>query len=1074
MNFAFVIVVIFFTINHKSDSARILGVIPTPSYSHQVWLQPLWKELSLRGHQLTVLTTNPMNEPNLTNLTEIDTSFSYNVLTDNLLEIINTQNPFKIIELNVKVFSKVIDKQLEHPEVKKLINDPNEKFDLLITEMSGFAPMAFSKRFKCPFIVVFPVNGFNEFHEMIGNPTHPILYPNLLLGEENNLNLFQRIMAVVLDFAFKMFVYFVYIPIDTEVIKKHFNFTCDPREFTDTLSAVFENSEPIFHGVRPVNPIFVQLGGKPMRMPSKPLSKDLQNILNKASNGFVYFSLGSNVNSKDLSNETMNVILDTFRELPYTILWKYELENLPNKSDNVIISKWISQLEVLSKFFSSIAVHLKVIVGHVNLKLFITHGGMQSIDEGISARVPMLGMPFFADQPYNIKKLVNRGCTLSVDYRTLKKEEFKASILEMIHNPTYRNQIKKLADLAEDQPMTGLERAIWWTEYVIRHNGTKHLRSPVLDTPFYQYYLLDVAGVFLQQVVVKTLTKELITKLLDSVINKNFHAWMTLQFRDKLQFKHPNIYEAIVANKLVSTLSSHASMKTFVIAFIVLAIIHLGHSARILGVVATPSYSHQVWLHPLWKELSLRGHQVTVLTTNPINDPTLTNLTEIDTSFSYRVLTDQLLEIINTRNPIKALGMHVKVFSKVIDKQLEHPPVKQLITDPNVKFDLLITELNGLATMGFAKRFNCPYIAVSPMDGFDLPHRMVGNHIHSVLYPNPILAVEDKLNLMQRVITVVTDYVIDLVILFVQIPMDVEVVEKHFGMRFDFIDFARNVSAVLINSDPIFQKPRALNPKFVQVGGTPMRLPSKPLPKNLQTILDKSNDGFIYFSLGSNVNSKDLSNETTKEILDTFKELPYQVLWKYELEDLPNKPNNVIISKWVSQQEVLKHKNLKLFITHGGMQSVSEGRAARVPMLGMPFFADQHFNIKKLVNRGCSLSVEYKTLEKDHFKTIILEMIKNPIYLQRMNELADLSEDQPMSGLELSIWWTEYVIRHNGTDHLKSPVFDLPYYQYYLLDVIAIFSLIFVTIIYIFIVVVRKMRKMVKYLFGEKVKRKNE
>lgn len=45
-----------------------------------------------------------------------------------------------------------------------------------------------------------------------------------------------------------------------------------------------------------------------------------------------------------------------------------------------------------------------------------------------------------------------------------------------------------------DQPMTGLERAIWWTEYVIRHKGAKHLRSPALDIPSYQYFLLDVIG----------------------------------------------------------------------------------------------------------------------------------------------------------------------------------------------------------------------------------------------------------------------------------------------------------------------------------------------------------------------------------------------------------------------------------------------------------------------------------------------------------------------------------------------------------------------------------------------------
>lgn len=43
-----------------------------------------------------------------------------------------------------------------------------------------------------------------------------------------------------------------------------------------------------------------------------------------------------------------------------------------------------------------------------------------------------------------------------------------------------------------DQLMSGLERAVWWTEYVIRHNGTEHMRSPVIDQSIYEYIYLDV------------------------------------------------------------------------------------------------------------------------------------------------------------------------------------------------------------------------------------------------------------------------------------------------------------------------------------------------------------------------------------------------------------------------------------------------------------------------------------------------------------------------------------------------------------------------------------------------------
>jgi glucuronosyltransferase len=39
------------------------------------------------------------------------------------------------------------------------------------------------------------------------------------------------------------------------------------------------------------------------------------------------------------------------------------------------------------------------------------------------------------------------------------------------------------------------------------------------------------------------------------------------------------------------------------------------------------------------------------------------------------------------------------------------------------------------------------------------------------------------------------------------------------------------------------------------------------------------------------------------------------------------------------------------------------------------------------------------------------------------------------------VYWTEYVIRHKGASHLRSAVLDLNWYQYFLLDVIAVLAL---------------------------------
>lgn len=48
----------------------------------------------------------------------------------------------------------------------------------------------------------------------------------------------------------------------------------------------------------------------------------------------------------------------------------------------------------------------------------------------------------------------------------------------------------KLNRLLADQPMDSLERATWWIEYVMRNEGTRHLRAPQLS--WFQYLMLDV------------------------------------------------------------------------------------------------------------------------------------------------------------------------------------------------------------------------------------------------------------------------------------------------------------------------------------------------------------------------------------------------------------------------------------------------------------------------------------------------------------------------------------------------------------------------------------------------------
>lgn len=57
---------------------------------------------------------------------------------------------------------------------------------------------------------------------------------------------------------------------------------------------------------------------------------------------------------------------------------------------------------------------------------------------------------------------------------------------------SYRENIANLRALMTDQPQSALQRAVWWTEHVLRHGGARHLRSPAANMGWADYLELEL------------------------------------------------------------------------------------------------------------------------------------------------------------------------------------------------------------------------------------------------------------------------------------------------------------------------------------------------------------------------------------------------------------------------------------------------------------------------------------------------------------------------------------------------------------------------------------------------------
>lgn len=249
-------------------------------------------------------------------------------------------------------------------------------------------------------------------------------------------------------------------------------------------------------------------------------------------------------------------------------------------------------------------------------------------------------------------------------------------------------------------------------------------------------------------------------------------------------------------------------------------------------------------------------------------------------------------------------------------------------------------------------------------------------------------------------------------------------------------DLERNISLMLINSHRSVDLPRPSMPALISVGGAHIQ-PAKKLPMDMQNFLDNATHGVVYFNLGSYMKSTDMPPEKTSQILQAFGQLKQQVLWKYENSSIGQLPSNVMISKWMPQNDILAHPNVKLFITHGGIFGTQEGIHWGVPMLCIPLYGDQHRNTIKSVREGYARSLVFSEFTVDDLVQNIETLIYEPQYKRSALEVSQRFRDNAIHPLEEATFWIEYIIRHRGAKHLKSQGAFIPLYEYLLLDVIG-------------------------------------
>ncbi|XP_070497144.1 uncharacterized protein [Chironomus tepperi] len=1016
----FIVVTLLFCVFQISESSKILIIHTTLTKSHLLPVQVLARALAEEiNHDVTFLSAFPIGK-NITNLREFaipydddDKKFMYKISANE-----GSKGFFNNLNHISKINSRIGNNTLQMKEMQNLMM--NEKFDLFILGYyTNEYMLGLGDHFKCPTVLFSSYNMLASLHRITGNPFD--------LASNNHL----MTQGLMLDFRGRVKNFLMY-GLDFFIIKNiyerhgkevyRYNFpSTQYRSYSESLrnvSLLLLNSHFSTSAPRPFLPNVVEVGGLHVKSNPSPLPQDIKDFLDDSKHGAIYFSLGSKVDISHFTNKTMEIILNVFSKLNQRVIMKWGSSKLHNKPDNVYIDSWLPQDDILA---------------HPNIKIFISHCGIGSVVESKYHGVPIIATPLIGDQFGNAKKVVNEGWCKVIDLKSISEEELMSVIKEVLNNPSYTSTVKRLSALQKDRPQDAKALAIYWIEYVIRHNGAPHLHYPAADLNILQVNSLDVIGFLL----------------------------ICCYFMYKV---------IVVAARIILKLFKIHKMKILKLLLLIF-MSKACASSNILIIQTSLTKSHTLPLYILSKALvQERNHKVTFVTPFPSKE-NIEDLREIAIPYneSDKEILDKIAESTKDKSFIEIAVSLSKVISKVGNNTLHMKEMKNL--KETEKFDVLILGYNMNEFMlGLGDHFKCPTIIFSPSAMLGQLDRIIGNPF-SLASSNHFVLHGKKLDFIGRLRNFLL-YAYDFLIItniFDYYGKSAYSYNFPSTQYRSYSESLRNVSLLLLNSHFSTAAPRPYLPNVVEVGGLHVMKESSLLPKNIKEFLDDANDGAILFSLGSKVDISHFSNETMEIILNVFSKLNQRVIMKWGSSELHNKPDNVYIDSWLPQNDILAHPNVKLFMSHCGIGGIMEAKYHGVPIIGTPLYIDQFGNARKVENEGWGKVIDLKSTSEEELMAVIKEVLGNPSYTSTIKRMSALQKDRPQDAKALAIYWTEYIIRHNGAPHLHYPAADLNILQVNSLDVIG-FLLICCYLVYkVIVMAVKRIVKLRMFCIKSKV-----
>ncbi|XP_063922010.1 UDP-glycosyltransferase UGT5-like [Zophobas morio] len=463
-----------------SSCSKILFLSQIPTRSHYILASKLVNEMAKKGHEVTFITPYP-NTTQVKNINQIHVEGFESFYSPETARVSISKkedgNPIqKAIDIT-HIHYLFTEFLISHDKIQNLLKS-QQHFDVVILYYYfNDALLALAHHFKAPVVLFASMPLYVSESFLLSHPAPSSYVPNIILKHTGHMDFWQRLETSFYDICMILYYQWTILPKQQKLVENFIPGKPDLYKILNNESLILINSHVSVNEAVPMVPNAIEIGGFHIEDP-KPLPYDLQKFLDDSPNGVIIFSMGSILRSVNFPEEKRKACVDTFAKLKLNVLWKFE-ENIVELPSNVKIMDWIPVSDVLA---------------HPNVKIFLTHGGLLSTMEAVYHGVPLVGIPIMVDQKMNMALAVSNEYGIEVPYKELTENSLTQALDQVLNNPKYKKNIDRRSKIMRDRPLKPVDSALYWIEYVIRHQGAPHLRYPGADLNWFQRNLLDVVA----------------------------------------------------------------------------------------------------------------------------------------------------------------------------------------------------------------------------------------------------------------------------------------------------------------------------------------------------------------------------------------------------------------------------------------------------------------------------------------------------------------------------------------------------------------------------------------------------